>query len=395
MAHALYAVKAEPRTHGLHPRHEPSDFETIDLKENAKGLARPCAPGRRSEKHVRFDPRVVDVAGIGRPGPLAKERKGAFWLVCLIYGVIFVLVVGLMVSVATGVKRPPKGPTRGTRSAGPGAVDCVRIVSSPNSSLVDGALDEIRRIGLESRHVTVQSLPLDAGSHKRGCYTAHVAAHAWAVEHGCTNTLVLEDDVVFAEDAAAAWRPVDRFLASGVEFSTLWLGYVAIRRDPVPAFPGIAHIQKPMLAHAIVFSRAASERIAALPPWTPREISILDAYDVALWHENVTEVGATFGADPPLAAQLPSQPHSYSPDKNWLQDFVKTFTGMRALNYLGSGKCSPIYRLSPAAERVVGLFTSFGEDTRSIHRVYTCDDVASADELPDPRGRAAQHPGPA
>ena len=68
---------------------------------------------------------------------------------------------------------------------------------------------------------------------------------------------------------------------------------------------------------------------------------------------------------------------------------------MRALNYLGNGRCSSIYQLSPAAERVAGLFTPFAEDTRSIHRVYTCDDVASAEELPDPRGPPALYPGPA
>ena len=254
-------------------------------------------------------------------------------------------------------------------------------MSSPNSTLVDGALDEVARIGLGGSRVSVQSLPLDTVSHKRGCYNAHVAAHAWAVENGCRSTLVLEDDVVFADDPEAVAQPITRLIESGVPFSTLWLGYTAIRVDPVAGVPGTVYLQKPMLAHAIVFSRQASERIAAFPPWTAQDPSILSAYDVALWHRNVTDIGATFGADPPVAAQLASRPQSYSLDKNWFQDLLKTFNGMRIFNFFARERCSTLYRFSPAAERVMGLFTTFSADTRSIHRVYTCDDVAAAGDI--------------
>jgi len=317
------------------------------------------------------------MASIGR-NRQEKEKKDARWLAYILYAVILVLVVGLMTSAATRVQRPPKkaSGSRTPRDLGPAEIDCVRIISSPNSTLVDGALDEVFRAGLGTRRVTVQSLPRDTESHKRGCYSSHVEAHRWAVANGCENTLVLEDDVVFLPDVAERWGPVRRLLASGAPYDTVFLGYLGIRLDPAPERPGLVHLQKPMLAHAVLFSRAASIRVTEMAPWSAHNLSILDAYDVALWHNSVTTPGATYGVDPPFAAQIPSRATFYSVDKGGaLIDGVKSFAGMRAFNYFARGACSRVYQLSPFLSRILGMFVELTSDAISIAPVYTCDDV--------------------
>ena len=337
------------------------------------------------QKHVKFSEPVsgrFDLRGISSSAfhpSKKKEKARALWLVYIIYGTLFVLVVGLMVSVGARLRRPSRAPGshrhRGARSAGPAFIDCVRIVSSPNSSLVDGAVDEVWRAGLGTRRFSVQQLPLNPESHKNGCFDAHREAHRWAVAQDCQTTLVVEDDVVFADDIADRWGPVARLVESGADWDTVWLGYVGIRIDPVPKIPGLVHLQKPMLAHAVLFSRATSERILALPPWEDHELSILEAYDVSLWHSNATRPRTTFGLDPPAAAQLPSRAESYSLDKNAASDFFKTFWGMAAFNYWARKACSPMYQLSPAISRVIGAFVTLSPDTRSVQQVYACDDV--------------------
>ena len=308
-----------------------------------------------------------------------KEKARALWLIYIIYGTLFVLVVGFMVSVGARLRRkePVLGSHhhRGARSPGPAFIDCVRIVSSPNSSLVDGAVNEVWRAGLGTRRVSVQQLPLNPASHKQGCFEAHREAHRWAVSQGCQTTLVVEDDVVFADNIADRWGPVASLVESGTEWDTVWLGYVGIRIDPVQKFPGLVHVQKPMLAHAVLFSRATSERILALPPWEHHELSILEAYDVSLWHSNATRPRFTFGLDPPAAAQLPSRPESYSLDKNAASDFFKTFWGMSMFNYWARRACSPMYQLSAPISRAIGAFVALSPDTTSIQHVYTCNDI--------------------
>ncbi len=337
-----------------------------------------------SKKQVKFLEPIsgrFDLRGISSSSfypPKEDEKKRALWFIYLIYVVLFVLVVGFMVSVGAELKRPRPDPglhQRAPRDNGLEFIDCVRIVSSPNSSTAEGAIDEVWRAGLRPRKFSVQRLKLNTDSHKKGCFDGHREAHRWAVAHNCKTTLVLEDDVVFVDNIENRWEPVATLINSGAEWDTLWLGYVGIRIDPAPEFPGIVHLQKPMLAHAILFSRATSERILALPPWKRLNLSILEAYDVSLWHSNATRLRYTFGVDPPLAAQLSSRIESYSLDKNADSDFFKTFWGMGVFNYWARKSCSSMYQLSPAISRIIGTFSKVSPDRMSLQHVYTCDGV--------------------
>lgn len=319
---------------------------------------------------------LVDVAVIGTEKYQARPERGGRWLVYLLAAVLIFLIVGVsgahMGRTSRKVRRSSKAHVR--VSMVPPEIDCVRVISSPNSTVVDGAVDELDRVGFLGT-VSVQKAVLDPENHKRGCFEAHRAAHTWAVESGCTHTLVVEDDVVFADNMGAAWADIGTLLRSGRPVDSVWLGYVGIRIDSIAGFPGIVALQKPMLAHAVVFSAETSRRIVGLPPWRPQTMTILEAYDVALWHTNATRTGATYGVWPPVAAQLPSRSASYSLDKNRFQDWVKGFGGMRTFGLAASGRCSPIYQFSNFMARVLSPFASFTPDARSLNAAYTCDSV--------------------
>ena len=316
---------------------------------------------------------LVDVATIGTEKHQARPERGGKWLVYLVVAVVVFLIVGLSGTRTTRVVRTKRqSPAR--ISMVPLEIDCVRVVSSPNSTVVDGAAEELNRVGFLGT-VSVQSTGLDPENHKRGCFEAHREAHIWAVESGCTYTLVVEDDVVFAEDMGAVWADVGALLQSGRPVDTVWLGYVGIRIDSIIDNPGIVALQKPMLSHAIVFSAETSRRIVGLPPWHPHQVSVLEAYDVALWHTGATRIGATFGVWPPAAAQLPSRATSKSLDKNGFQDWVKGFAGMKAFGLAASGRCSPVYQLSNVMAHVLSPIMAFSPDAVSLNSVYTCDTV--------------------
>jgi len=335
-------------------------------------LPNPAAP----QPGTGAESTLVDVAVIGTGKYQARPKRDGRWLVYLAAAVLGFLILGL-----SGAQ--PGRTTRTVRrnsephvrvSMVPPEIDCVRVISSPNSTVVDGAVDELDRVGFFGT-VSVQRAVLDPKNHKRGCFKAHRAAHIWAVESGCTYTLVVEDDVVFADSMGAAWADIGTLLRSGRPADSVWLGYVGIRIDSMADFPGIVALQKPMLAHAVVFSAETSRRIVGLPPWRPQNLSILEAYDVALWHTNATRTGATYGVWPPVAAQLPSRSDSYSLDKNVFQDWVKGFGGMRVFGLAASGRCSPIYQLSNFMASVLSPFASFTPDAQSLNKAYTCDSV--------------------
>ena len=316
---------------------------------------------------------LVDVAAIGTEKYQAHTERRGKWIVYLAVAVFLFLIIGFSGAHTERLIRTARqSPVR--VSMVPPEIDCVRVVSSPNSAVVDGAVDELNRVGFLGT-VSIQSTVLDPESHKRGCFEAHREAHAWAVESGCTYTLVVEDDVVFAENMGAVWADIGALLQSGRPVDTVWLGYVGIRIDSILESPGIVALQKPMLAHAVVFSAETSRRIVGLPPWRPQKVSVLEAYDVALWHTGATRIGATFGVWPPAAAQLPSRAASNSLDKNGFQDWVKGFAGMKAFGLAASGRCSPVYQLSNFMAHVLSPITTFSPDAVSLNSVYTCDTV--------------------
>lgn len=316
---------------------------------------------------------LVDVAAIGTAKHPARPERGGNWLVYLVVAVFLFLIVGFSGTRAERVNRNIRRDTIRV-SMVPPEIDCVRVISSPSSTVLDGAVKELNRVGFLGT-VSVQRTGLDPENHKRGCFEAHREAHLWAVKSGCTYTLVVEDDVVFAEDMGAAWADVGTLLQSGRPVDTVWLGYVGIRIDSILDTPGIVALQKPMLAHAVVFSAETSRRIVGLPPWRPQNVSVLEAYDVALWHTGATRIGATFGVWPPAAAQLPSRAASNSLDKNGFQDWVKGFAGMKAFGLAASGRCSPVYQLSNVMAHVLSPIMAFSPDAVSLNSVYTCDAV--------------------
>lgn len=233
---------------------------------------------------------------------------------------------------------------------------CVRVLSTVPSPLV---VSELARVGFSGYSVQVSArVPGAERAHKRGCYAAHVAAHAWAVSQNCSLTLVVEEDAVFSAEASAdaVWSA-----ASEPGMETLWLGYHASAVYPVGR-AGLVRLEKPMLAHAVVFSAAASARIAALPRWRRRGVSIYEAYDVALWHDAGLK---TTGVYPPMAGQRWSGRSVYL-------DWSKSLTGMAVVNWFSDNRCSALLAGSSYVARFLGLFMALPDDAYSLRVAYRC-----------------------
>lgn len=245
---------------------------------------------------------------------------------------------------------------------------CVRVISTVASP---PAVSELARIGFPppvSVQVSGRVSSHTERAHKRACYTAHVAAHAWAVSQNCSLTLVVEEDAVFSADAShkygtaeAIWSAASR---PGIE--TLWLGYHASAVAPPgtsrESLPATVRLEKPMLAHAIVFSAAASARVASLPRWRRRGLSIYEAFDVALWHD----AGLTaHGVYPPVAGQRWS-------GKSVYLDWSKSLSGMAVVNWFSYDRCSALLARSSYVARFVGLFMALPDDAYSLASAYRC-----------------------
>ena len=247
---------------------------------------------------------------------------------------------------------------------------CVRVISTVASP---PAVSELARIGFDLRSkstpVSVQVSSRVSSrterAHKRACYTAHVAAHAWAVSENCSLTLVVEEDAVFSADASHKYGTAEAIwsAASQPGIETLWLGYHASAVAP----PGTSHgtavrLEKPMLAHAIVFSAAASARVASLPRWRRRGVSIYEAFDVALWHD----AGLTaHGVYPPVAGQRWS-------GKSVYLDWSKSLSGMAVVNWFSYDRCSALLARCSYVARFVGLFMALPDDAYSLASAYRC-----------------------
>lgn len=297
-----------------------------------------------------------------------KERQGARWISVLVATVFFILLTYGVFS-GTGPRRY-ENVRRFAPEEGPGSVDCVWIVASSGSRVASGAVLELVSAGFSPEIVSVHYSELDPGNHKRGCYNAHVAVHRKAVAAGCNVTLVAEEDVVIdgGADLASVWSAVD---AAAGKYDTLWLGYVAVRLDPWDV-PGLVTLQKPMLAHGILFSRDASAQIAALPPWNPvPNSSILEAYDVILWHRGLTN--RTLGLYPPVAGQLSSRAESFSLDKRPLFDWIKSVKGVKAMARASYMKCSFFIGAASTVARALSYIVSVPPDTLSITGEYSCE----------------------
>lgn len=300
-----------------------------------------------------------------------SRRSAARWLIYLIGVTVGVVLVSAGLS-GYWIRHAPG---RGRRSA-PAAIDCARVVAAADTDdRGSGAVAALVAAGLDPGIIKVHRSARDPESHKRGCYTAHRAVHREARAAGCGTTLVIEDDARFAADIGAAWDIVDAAAARG--FDTLWLGYLALRLDTVDTNPpGLVAVTKPMLAHAVVFSAEASARVADLPDWTPQpaSASILEAYDVALWYQNVTRVNRTVGVYPPVAYQLPSSPESLSLDKQGFVDWVKGETGIRLMAANAVDQCLFLFRHSISAV-VAGILRhamQLSPDSVSLGDLYTC-----------------------
>ena len=273
--------------------------------------------------------------------------------------------------------------SRGARRTQPAPpVDCIRLISAETSAYTDTAVAELVRVGFEEAAISVQVEKLDPISHKRGCFEAHRRAHAAAVEMGCRYTLVAEDDIVFPDSVAAAWAAAERFfrIKEYGSWDALFLGYTAVRIDDAPDYRGIARIQKPMLSHGVIFPIETSRRIAALPEWEPQKnsrLSILEAYDVALWHSGTLSPTATYGLYPPLAGQRGSQKSSLSLDKNRIVDYGKSVAGLKRLAWFSHGRCAKAWAAGGSAGVILwkaGLIDSV-DDWLGVSKMFDCKDV--------------------
>lgn len=252
-------------------------------------------------------------------------------------------------------------------------IDCARIIYSNGSKYLPRARAELARVGFPD--ASVQMEVLDPQSHKRGCHNGHVRAHRWAVENDCRRTLVVEDDVVFAEDVTEAWAAIAAQMATAAQWDAIFLGYTASRIEAANT-SGIVTLEKPMLMHATVFPYETSRRIAKLPPWKPasREVSVTDAYDVHLWYGGVLRPERTFGVYPAVAGQRPSQSASYSKDKNFVLNWGKSIRGMRFVNAMAYGRCANIYQWAASTANWLEWMRLIenGDDWRATSRVFTC-----------------------
>jgi GR25 family glycosyltransferase involved in LPS biosynthesis len=252
-------------------------------------------------------------------------------------------------------------------------IDCARIIYGNGSQYLARARAELARIGFPD--ASLQMEVLDRASHKRGCHNGHVRAHRWAVNNGCRASLIVEDDVVFADDLTEAWDAINRLLATPERWDALFLGYTALRIDAANT-SGIVYLEKPMLMHATIFSHDTSRRIAEMPPWRAarKDLSVTDAYDVHLWYSGVLRPERTFGVYPAVAGQRPSQSASHSKDKNFVLNWGKSLPGMRFVNALAYGRCANIYQWAASAANWlewVRLIEN-GDDWRATSRVFTC-----------------------
>lgn len=236
------------------------------------------------------------------------------------------------------------------------------------------------RVGFPGASMQIETL--DRESHKRGCHNAHVRAHAWGVKNNCSTLLVVEDDVVFKNNMDRDWRALAEFLRTAAEKNVKWdaffLGYTAVRVDDT-VIPGIARIQKPMLLHAALFPIETSRRIVAMPPWKPqpKELSILEAYDVHLWYAGLASKTATYGIYPSAAGQRHSQKISFSQDKNPFQNWAKSISGLLWMDRFAHGKCTKIWSAGGEAGIILwklSLIESV-DDWMAAAKVFGCADI--------------------
>ena len=129
---------------------------------------------------------LVDITTLGTEKSKYNTETKGNWLIYLLVGVAIFFVIGFTGTRMGHVSRKVRKniDSRVRVSMVPTEIDCVRVVSSPNSTVVDGAVDELNRVGFLGT-VSIQRTVLDPESHKRGCFDAHREAHAWAVESGC------------------------------------------------------------------------------------------------------------------------------------------------------------------------------------------------------------------
>lgn len=248
-------------------------------------------------------------------------------------------------------------------------IQCVRVISGNQSAYREQAVAELLRVGFDD--VSIQIEELDPGSHKRGCHNSHVRAHRWGVERNCRTLLVVEDDVIFANNIGPAWAALDVFMRTERDWDAVFLGYSALRIDPTQ-LTGVVRLQKPMLMHAVVFPLSTSRRIVAMPPWAPAPagLSITEAYDVKLWYAGIVSNG--FGLYPAVAGQRSGQTTSFSRDKNFILNWAKSLTGLGWINWLAYESCAPIYRYAGAASRLLKGVIDGADDWESTARVFTC-----------------------
>ena len=249
-------------------------------------------------------------------------------------------------------------------------IQCVRVISGNQSVYRHLAVAELRRVGFDEE-ISIQIEELDPVSHKRGCHNSHVRAHAWGVKRRCQTLLVLEDDVIFAEDVRPAWAALSHFMRTEQHWDAAFLGYSAIRIDPTD-HAGVVKLQKPMLMHAVVFPLSTSQRIVAMPPWAPAPpgLSITEAYDVYLWYAGI--VSNAFGLYPAVAGQRTGQTTSLSRDKNFILNWAKSLTGLGWINWLAYKNCAPIYRYAGSASKVLQGIIDGADDWVSTAKVFTC-----------------------
>ena len=110
------------------------------------------------------------------------------------------------------------------------SVQCLEYMALKNSSQLPLFKAQMQALGMWDR-VTVHIAAPDPEGKPAGCFRAHVAAWNHALSRGCESALMLEEDVFFNEPVVEkSMINADAFVASGLPFDMLFLGYACAAR---------------------------------------------------------------------------------------------------------------------------------------------------------------------
>ncbi|KAL1499880.1 hypothetical protein AB1Y20_012563 [Prymnesium parvum] len=150
------------------------------------------------------------------------------------------------------------------------SVDCIQIVTLHGSEVLPILLKQLSLMGMSARVNYTQRFP-DVDGKDAGCFRGHVEEWKAAVQRGCHNTLMLEDDAIFNGPVLQqAMKSAEAFLDSATSFGVLLLGWASTFGFPshllptqlwTTATPCVYRVKTWFETHAYVISRELMEAL--------------------------------------------------------------------------------------------------------------------------------------